>query len=214
MFQASFSLFGDWSFSLVFRNLILNRNEQASFSLNYLLLAQPVVLVSGLEMDKLAKTQLGSLRSPTRFFCRLPPFSWDPKHDSASSTILDKMNEKLRPPLVPFQWWKKWRVFLECELIIDSWGEGWFYFLFYFAQEFSTRSISLADLQKERILGALLKVHWPKKSGWACQWACLCVTWRWDDPRWSLGLCMFKHCTKFLTSDTEKHTNCQIFSLF
>lgn len=132
MFQASFSLFGDWSFSLVFRNLIFKRNEQASFSLNYLLLAQPVVLVSGLEMDKLAKTQLGSLRSPTRFFCRLPPFSWDPKHDSASSTILDKMNEKLRPPLVPFQWWKKWRVFFGVR--VNHWfvGGGMVLFLILF----------------------------------------------------------------------------------
>ena len=28
------------------------------------------------------------------------------------ATILDKMDEKLRPPLPPFQWWKKWCVFV------------------------------------------------------------------------------------------------------
>ena len=28
------------------------------------------------------------------------------------TTILDKMDEKLRPPLPPFQWWKKWHVFV------------------------------------------------------------------------------------------------------
>lgn len=192
---------------------MMNRNEQASFSLNYLLLAQPVVLVSGLEMDTLAKTQLGSLRSRTRSFCRLPPFSWDPNMILLHPQSWTKWMKNYDHLSSHFNDGKNGAFFFGVR--VNHWfvGERWFYLLFYFAQEFSTRSISLAELQKERILGALLKVHWPEKSGWACQWA-LCVTWIWDDPRWSLGLCIFKHCTKFLTSDTEKHTNCQIFSLF
>ena len=35
-----------------------------------------------------------------------------PCHVEPLRTILDKMDEKLRPPLPPFQWWKKWRVFV------------------------------------------------------------------------------------------------------
>ena len=38
--------------------------------------------------------------------------SWIAPLSCLVTTILDKMDEKLRPPLPPFQWWKKWRVFV------------------------------------------------------------------------------------------------------
>ena len=43
-------------------------------------------------------------------------------HVEPLRTILDKMDEKLRPPLPPFQWWKKWRAFVVAR--IHHWIRG------------------------------------------------------------------------------------------
>ena len=53
-----------------------------------------------------------------------------------TNIILDKLNEKLRPPLPFFIDGKNGAFGLKRQLISDSraWGVGWFYFLFYSVQ--------------------------------------------------------------------------------
>ena len=71
--------------------------------------------------------------------------------------ILDKINEKLRPPLPPFQWWKEWRALVRPRVHHWFGGRGGF------ISHFILSKIAILDKINEKLRPPLPPFQWWKK---------------------------------------------------